>query len=380
MTVEVRTHALGSRLDEFLDVVEEVYRDDPKFVRPLDFELRGRLKKSNPFFEHAEATIFTAHRDGRVVGRATAQIDHAWNERYSEKTAFFGFFDTIDDQEVATRLLESAETFAKSRGMDRIIGPMSLNSNEEMGCLVDGFDTPPMVLMPHHRSYQGGLIEGAGYAKLKDLYAWKYVVAPLSRRAREACEAIRALPEVTARHVDKKNIEREVELVMDIFNDAWSDNWGFVPLTRGELKKLADDFKLLLVPELTYIVSIDGEPAAFAIAIPNLNEHMKDLNGKLLPTGALKLLWRLKVLGGSTARLALLGVRKKFRGVKKYGALSTYMYAELSKSGQRLGITWGELSWTLEDNHPVNLAIKFMGGRIYKTYRLYEKPLVARAD
>lgn len=375
MTVEIRTHALGSKLDDFLNVVDLVYADDPKFVRPLDFELRSRLKKSNPFFEHAEATIFTAHRDGRVVGRATAQIDHAWNERYAEKTAFFGFFDTIDDQEVATKLLEAAESFAKSHGMSRLLGPMSLNSNEEMGCLVDGFDTPPMVLMPHHRSYQGSLIEGAGYSKVKDLYAWKYVVAPLPRRAREACEAIRALPEVTARHVDKSQIEREVELVMDIFNDAWSDNWGFVPLTRGELKKLADDFKLLLVPELTYIVSIDGEPAAFAIAIPNLNEHLRDLDGKLFPTGALKLLWRLKVLGGSTARLALLGVRKKFRGMKKYGALSTYMYAELSKSGQRLGITWGELSWTLEDNHPVNLAIKFMGGRIYKTYRLYEKPL-----
>jgi hypothetical protein len=375
VSIEIKNRALGQGLQEFLDIADLVYADDPKFVRPLDFELKGRLSKSNPYFEHAEATLFVAYKDGKPVGRASAQIDHAWNERYREKSGFFGFFDTIEDQEVATALLRAAENYLRDKGMERIIGPMSLNSNEEMGCLIDGFDTPPMVMMPHHRRYQGALIEGAGYKKLKDVYAWKYVVAPLPRRAKEAYEAIRALPEVTARHIDKSNLSREVELVMDIFNDAWSENWGFVPLSKSELKKLAEDFKLLLVPELTYIVSIDGEPAAFAIAVPNMNEHMADLRGKLFPTGALKLLWRLKVLETTTARLALLGVRKKFRGVKKYGALSTYMYAELTKSGQRLGITWGELSWTLEDNHPVNLAIKFMGGRIYKTYRVYEKPL-----
>jgi len=152
-------------------------------------------------------------------------------------------------------------------------------------------------------------------------------------------------------------------------------NWGFVPLTRAELKKLGEDFKLILEPKLTFLVSIDGEPAAFAIAIPNINEHLRYLSGKLLPTGALQLLWGLKVKGTRTARLALLGVRKKFRNTKKYGALSTFMYAEMSKSGQRLGIDWGELSWTLEDNAPVNLGIKMMGGTVYKTYRIYKKPL-----
>src|SRR5690606_4499006 len=160
----------------------------------------------------------------------------------------------------------------------------------EMGCLVDGFDMPPMVMMPHHRPYQGKLIEGAGFVKAKDLYAWRYVVGPLPKRAQKAVDMIAALPEVRTRHVDKKNLENEVRLVMDIFNDGWSDNWGFVPLTTPELKKLADDFKLLLVPELTQIVEIDGEPAAFAIAIPNLNEFIHDLNGKLLPTGVAKLL------------------------------------------------------------------------------------------
>lgn len=375
MSIEIKTIPIGGNFRQFLDVVDLIYQNDRHYVRPLDFELKGRLSKNYPFWQHARGIAFTAHKDGVCVGRITAQIDDLWNERHGSKTAFFGFIDTIDDAEVARRLLGEAEAWAKAQGMTDIIGPMSLGSNEEMGCLVDGFDRPPMVLMPHHRPYQGPLIEAAGYEKEKDLFAWRYVVGPLPPRAQRASEAIRALPEVSIRHLDKTNIAREVELVMEIFNDAWQENWGFVPLTRAELKKLGEDFKLILEPKLTFLVSIDGEPAAFAIAIPNINEHLRYLSGKLLPTGALQLLWGLKVKGTRTARLALLGVRKKFRNTKKYGALSTFMYAEMSKSGQRLGIDWGELSWTLEDNAPVNLGIKMMGGTVYKTYRIYKKPL-----
>lgn len=375
MSIEIKTIPIGGNFKEFLDVVDLIYQGDPKYVRPLDFELKSRLSKNYPFWQHAHGIAFTAHKNGKCVGRVTAQIDALWNERYGTKTAFFGFLDTVEDPEVARRLLSAAEAWAKREGMTDIIGPMSLGSNEEMGCLIDGFDRPPMVFMPHHRPYQGPLIEAAGYAKEKDLFAWRYVVGPLPARAQRASDAIRALPEVTIRHLDKAKLNREIELVMDIFNDAWADLWGFVPLTRAELKKLADDFKLILEPRLTYLVSINGEPAAFAIAVPNLNEHLRHLSGKLLPTGGLSLLWGLKVKGTTTARLALLGVRKKFRNTKKYGALSTYMYAEMSKSGQRLGIHWGELSWTLEDNTPVNLGIKMMGGSVYKTYRVYKKQL-----
>lgn len=376
MGIRITQVALGGKLDDFLSVVDSIYRDDPKYVRPLDFDLKSRLSPKNPFFRHAEGSIFVAYDGSRPVGRATVQIDHSWNERYTEKTAFFGFLETTPSQEVASALLREAEAYAKGRGMDRIIGPVSLSTNEEMGCLIDGFDTPPMVLMPHHLPYQGSLIEGAGYSKVKDVYAWKYVVGGLPERAKKASAMIAELPEVSYRQVDKSRIKEEVELVMDIFNDAWSENWGFVPLTRAELQKLAEELRLILVPELTLIVSVDGEPAAFAVALPNVNEHIRKLNGKLFPTGALKLLWGLKTQGTKTARLALLGVRKKYRNVKKYGALSTFMYAELAKMGQRIGIHWGELSWTLEDNAPVNLAIKFMGGRIYKTYRIYGKSLI----
>jgi hypothetical protein len=373
--VEIREVALGGNLKDFLDVVDYIYLGDAKYVRTLDFDLKQRLSKKNPFFRHGDGALFAAYLNGKCVGRVSAQIDHLWNERYKEKTGFFGFFDTIEDQAVADALLERANAWLRARGMKRVLGPMSLNSNEEMGCLIEGFDTPPMIMMPHHREYQGGLIEQAGFKKTKDLFAWKYVVGPLPPRAQKAVTMIEELPEVKLRHIDKNHLEREVKLVMDIFNDGWSDLWGFVPMTEPELKKMAEDFKLLLVPELTYIVEIDGEPAAFAIAIPNLNEFIHDLGGKLSPLGMAKLLWRFKVQGGKTARLALLGIRKKFRSTKKYGALSAFMYSALSKSGAKLGIEWGELSWTLEDNTPVNLGIKLMGGNVYKKYRLYEREL-----
>lgn len=375
MTITIKDIPLGGNLRDFLSVVNEIYAGDPHYVRPLDMEISGRLSRKNPFFEHAEGMIFVAYEHGLPVGRCTAQIDANYNERHQESVGFFGFLDTVDKQEVATALLERAAAFLRDRGMKRMMGPFSISSNDEIGCLVDGFATPPMIMMPHHRPYQGALIEGAGLQKIKDLYAWRYVVGPLPVRAQKGYDQIAALPEVTVRNVDKSRLPEEVAEVMSIFNDAWSDNWGYVPLSRAELAKLADEFKLILEPRLTLVMSVDGEPAAFAIAVPNINEHLKGLDGKLFPTGAASLLYGMKVRGTRTARLALLGVRKKYRSMKRYAGMSTYMYAELAKAGQRLGIDWGELSWTLEDNTPVNLGIKLMGGKIYKTYRIFEKAL-----
>ncbi len=375
MSVEIRRIGVGGKLNDFLGVVDYIYRDDPHFVRPLDLDMSQRLSHKNPFFEHAEAEFFTAHRNGKCVGRATAQIDRLHLERYNDGVGFFGFLDTINDQEVVNELLAAAEGWLRARGIKRMRGPMSLSINEEMGCLVDGFDMPPMILMPHHLPYQAALIQKAGFAKLKDLYAWRYSVGDVPKRAQKAHDEIAALSEVTSRHADKQHIERDVGIVMDVFNDAWSDNWGFIPYTKSELKKMAEDFKLLLVPELTQICYVDGEAAAVAVALPNLNEIIADFRGKLFPFGLPKLLWRLKVERPKTARLAILGIRKKYRNVRKYAGLSTYMYVELNNAGARAGFRWGELSWTLEDNAPVNVAIKFMGGKIYKTYRIYEKEL-----
>jgi len=372
MSLEIRERPIGSKLKDFLDVVDYIYQGDPEYVRPLDMELRQRLSKKNPFFEHAEGTIFTAHRNGWCVGRCTAQIDRGHLERYRDDVGFFGFFDTADDAEVAQALLDQCARWLSARGMKRMRGPLSLNMNEEIGCLIEGFDTPPMIMMPHHRPYQGGLIEQAGLSKVKDLYAWRYTVGELPKRAAKARQDIEALPEVRSRHTDKRRLQAEVRVIMNVFNDAWSDNWGFVPLTENELKKMADDLKFIVVPELTYITEIGGEPAAVALAFPNINELIRDLDGKLLPTGLAKLLYRLKVKGPKTARLMILGIRKKFRNVRKYAGLSIYLYAKLNESGKKLGIEWGELSWTLEDNAPVNVGIKFMGGKIYKRYRLFE--------
>ncbi len=384
MSVEVQKIEIDQRvrwfappriLKDFKDVVDDIYRDDPLFVRPLDFDLGQRLSPKNPFFLHAEGAAFVAYRGGRAVGRVTAQIDREHLARHGDDAGFFGFLDTIDDEEVAKALLDAAASWLRERGMKTMRGPMSLNINEEMGCLVDGFDTPPMLMMPHHRAYQGGLIEQAGLTKTKDVFAWKYIPGELPPRAKRAADEIAKLPEVTTRHADPRHLARDVRILMDVFNDAWSDNWGFVPLTEPELKKMADDMSLILVPELTQIVSVDGEPVAIAVALPNINEMIQDLHGKLLPTGALKLLFRLKVRGPDTARLILLGIRKKLRNVRKYAAMSAFMYGKLNEAGLELGIRWGELSWTLEDNAPVNVGIKMMGGKVYKTYRVYERAL-----
>jgi hypothetical protein len=373
--LEIRQIPMGGRIDDFLNIVDHIYWDDPAYVRPLDMELRDRLNpKKNPFFQHGEGTIFCAYRGGRCVGRVTAQIDRDHLARYRDATGFFGLLDTVDDADVARALLARAETWLRGKGMTHVRGPLSLSINEELGCLVEGFDTPPYVMMPHHRRYQGSLIEQAGYHKAKDFFAWSYRVGDLNARVKRAREEVLALPDVSYRRASLKNLDADVELLVEIYNDAWQDNWGFVPFTRREVEKMASDFRPLLVPEITCIVSIDGEPAAMALAIPNVNELAYDFNGKLLPNLP-KLLWRLKVKGPRSARLILLGIRRKWRGVRKYAALSAFMYAEMNDGGRKLGIREGELGWTLEDNGRVNAGIQLMGAKLYKKYRVYEKSL-----
>jgi hypothetical protein len=374
MAVEIRETKIGGKLNDFLNVVDYIYRGDPNYVRPLDMETKDRLSPKNPFFEHADGVIFTAYRNGWCVGRVTAQIDREHLARYNDDVGTFGFLDTIDDEDVAKALLDAASSWLRARGMKRIRGPLSLSLNEEMGCLVDGFDSPPMIMMPHHRAYQGGLIEKAGFEKLKDAFAWRYTVGDLPPRARRAHDEIEAMPEIKSRHVDMKNLDADLRVIMDVYNDAWSDNWGFVASTERELTKMAADLKLIAVPELSYITEIDGEPAAVALALPNVNELIGDMKGKLV-MNLPKLLWRLKVVGPHSARLIILGIRKKYRNQRKYAAISAYLYAKMNAAGKRLGLSWGELSWTLEDNAAVNAGIKLMGGKVYKTYRIFEKSL-----
>jgi hypothetical protein len=378
MAIEIKELREGDKKTrkDFLDVVDAIYADDPHYVRPLDMDVEDRLdRKKNPFFDHGEATAWVAYRDGRPVGRISAQIDRSHLERYKDDAGFFGFLDTVNDPEVTRVLIDEAAAWTKARGMKTIRGPLSLNINEELGCLVEGFDTPPMIMMPHHRTYQGGLIEQAGLHKLKDFYAWNYEVGNVPARAQKAHDEIKAMPEIKTRPADPKHLLDDVRVLMEIFNDAWSDNWGFVPLSQRELEKMATDLKLILIPELSFITFIDGEAAAVALALPNINEAIHDLNGKLLPFGLPKLLWRLKVRGTKSARLIILGIKKKYRHVRRYAGLSAYLYVAMNNAGRLLGIQRGELSWTLEDNSAINAGIRLMGGRIYKKYRVYERAL-----
>lgn len=377
MGIELRELSSGKKvLKDFLNVVDRIYEGESNYVRPLDFDVSDRLDpKKNPFFEHAEGTGWVAYQDGRPVGRITAQIDREHLARHKDGAAFFGFLDTINDADVTETLLAEATAWAKSRGMARLRGPFSLNINEECGCLVEGFDSPPNAMMTYHRPYQGGLIETAGLKKVKDLYSWGYEVGRVPPRAQRAYDEIAAMPEITVRPVDTKNMLADVEVVMDIFNDAWSDNWGAVPLTQNELKKMADDFKLILVPELTKLVFINGEAAAVSIAVPNINEAISDLGGQLFPLGFTKLLWRLKVRGVKTGRLVILGIRKRFRNIRRFGGLSAYLYVAMNQAAHLIGLNSGELGWTLEDNAAINTAIRLMGGRVVKRYRLYEKDI-----
>jgi len=377
MAIEIREHTPGKDIDDFVRAGFEVFRGDPVWIPPLDMEIRDRLTpKKNPFFEHADVTLFTAWRDGKLVGRTSASIDREHLRIHEDEAGFFGYFDTVDDPAVARALLGAAEAWIRRHGMKRMRGPLSLSINEEVGTLIEGFDEPNCLMMAHARPWQAALAEGAGLTKVKDLLAWKYdVPAKVLRRPDQAWDAIQALPEVRMRSVDKSRMLEELKIILEIFNDAWSENWGFVPATAGEMEKAASDLKLIIDENLAFFVEVDRRPVAICICLPNLNEAIADLDGKLFPLGFAKLLWRAKVSGIKSARLVMLGIRKELRGVKRYGALSLAICAELSKRGYRNGYRWAELSWTLEDNHPINLGIKAMGARVYKKYRIFEKPL-----
>lgn len=376
MSIEIREHTPGEDLDDFVRAGHVVFAGDRAWVPPLEFDLRARLTPGkNPFFKRGEVALFTAHRGGRLVGRCSAQLDHEHLRIHQDRTGFFGFFDTIDDDEVGRALIEAAADWLRRRGMERMRGPLSLNMNEEVGVLIEGFEHPPHILMSHSRAWQDRVAQAAGLEKAKDLLAWRFEVGTMPARALRAWEQVRQMPEVRIRSVDTKKMDRELAVVMEIFNDAWRDNWGWVPATDEEVKKTGEDLKLILDREMALVAEIDDRPVAICIVLPNLNEVARDFGGKLGPVQIAKLIWRLKVKRPKSSRLMMLGIRRELRGQKKYGGLSHALYVEIAKRGERLGYEWGELSWTLEDNHPINLGIKSVGAKVYKKYRVYERPL-----
>jgi hypothetical protein len=375
--VSVRPVRTRAERKAFIRLQWEVMRGVPHWVPPLRLERKELIDpRKNPFFEHGEAELFLAYRGGVPVGRISAQVDRLHLERYGDDTGFFGFFDAPDDPAVARALWEAVEGWHRARGHARVRGPFQLNINGEAGVLVDGFDTPPSLMMPHNPPYYGALLEGLGLGKAKDLYAWRYHPGELTEPTRMLADMTRGVEGLIVRGIDTSRLPEEVRTIMTIFNEAWSNNWGYVPLTELELEKMAKEFKLIVDPAIALVAELDGEPAAMALALPNLNAAIHDLNGRLLPFGWAKLLWRLKVHKPNSARLVLLGIRPKFRGRPELKGLSVLLYSEIHTRGTAAGYTGAsELSWTLEDNRKINQGIALMGGKKYKTYRVYEKAL-----
>nr|WP_245214201.1 dATP pyrophosphohydrolase [Pararoseomonas indoligenes] len=363
-------------MERFIRLPHALMRDDPAWVPPLLLERREALSPAkNPWFRHAEAAFWIARRDGRDVGRISAQDDRLVPEMEGGRPAHFGLLAAEDDGEVFAALLATAEDWARNRGRRQILGPFSLSINEQTGLLVSGFDTPPMLMMPHDPPYAGGRLEALGYAKARDMLA--YVSDGLDPLPQAAARAIaRGLPSgVTLRPMRKAALREEVAALIDIFNEAWSGNWGFVPFTAEEVAHLASELRPLLNERLVWFAEIEGRPVGFAVCLPNLNEAIRDLGGRLLPFGWARLLWRLKVAGVSSARVPLMGVRREI-GLGMFGrVLPLFLVEALRKEALALGIRRIEMSWVLEDNLPMRHMAESFGAKAYKTYRVYGKAL-----
>ena len=361
---------------EFINFPYELYKNASNWIAPLKMERKEFLSpKKNPYFQSADVQFFIAKRDGQVVGRISAQVNREHNKRYNEKTGHFGLFECVNDSEVARALFQQAEQWLRLRGMNKIVGPYSLSINEESGLLIEGFNSAPYPFMPHNFSYYENLISTLGFSKVKDLIAWNYdITKPIPEVAQQIADAVREYPNLTIREVDQKNIRRDVRIISDVFNSAWSKNWGFLPWSDAEIEKMAKDFKMILNPRLALIAEVNGVPAAISIAIPNYHEAIADLKGSLFPFGLFKLIYRLKTNKVKSARLCLLGIKKEFRNDVLAG-LSVCLYAEMHKRAKMIGMTHGELSWTLDDNEKINNGIALMGGEPYKKFRIFEKAL-----
>ena len=361
-------------LNEFIRLPWSLYRDDPMWVPPLLIERRMHLSPKNPYFEHATYCAWMAHRDSKPVGRISAQVDQLHLDRYRDATGFFGMLEAEDKAETFQALLDIAESWLRDQGMQRVLGPFNLSINQESGLLVAGFDRPPSVMMGHARPYYGTRIEQHGYQKVKDLLAY-IIRADFKRSAAMKKITDRAKGRVKTRPIRKSRFQEDLNFIQNIYNDAWSHNWGFIPFTQKEFEHLGNALKLLVDKELVRIGEVDGVPAAFIAVLPNLNEVIRDLNGRLLPFGWLKMLWRLKVKYPKTARIPLMGVRRKYHDSLLGAALAYMLIGDLQDPGVRRGVQEVELSWILEDNTKMRNIIENISGRVYKTYRIYAKNL-----
>jgi GNAT superfamily N-acetyltransferase len=358
----------------FIKLPWRLYRNEASWVPPLVSERRRHLDRSrSPFFQHAEAEYFLAWRDDEPAGRVTAQVDRRLNEFQDNRWGLFGFFEAEDDPEVAGALLETAEGWLRERGRDRLVGPMDFSTNHECGLLVEGHERMPQILENWHHPYYASLLEGHGLTKAMDLLKWDIYLSDRDQRLLPVLEKLAAELEpkhgIRIRHMRRRDFRAEVRRFMDIYNSAWERNWGFVPLTDAELEHYAKELKPILDENWAMIAERDGEVVAAALTLPDYNQVLKRLNGRLLPLGWAKaLLARRKI---DSVRVFALGVRPEYQ----HTGVAAGLYIEHFEMAKATPQKWGETGWILETNKSMNRAMAAMGGRVVKRYRIYEKPL-----
>jgi len=358
----------------FLKVSYGIYGNDPHWVAPLLMDLKKVFTDENPLFDHAKMELWVATRDGRDVGRIAGIIDQAFNKPGAEPAAFFGFFETANDPAVTSALFKTVEQWAAGQGMKRVLGPMNPTTNDECGLLTEGFDSAPVFMMTYNPRYYLPLVEAAGYCKAKDLLAYMIDLAtiPMDRLKRIAGKVRDRNPDVALRPVRKKTLEQDILKVKEVYNAAWQDNWGFVPMTDREVDFMAERLKPLLMEGLIWLAEVKGEPVGFLLALPDYNIAMQPLKGKLLTPAIFGFLpYALGWKKLPRTRVLTLGVKEKYRS----RGLETAMLIEGLKTGFDSGVRESEASWILEDNVLMCRMLEAIGGRVYKKYRIYEKRL-----
>ena len=375
--IKIRTVATKQDRKAFVDFAWAVYKDDKAWVPPLKDEVHGLLDpRKNPWFGHGRAALFLAERGGRVVGRISAQVDDLVQTHMEAGLGQWGMFEAVDG-ETAAALIAHAEQWLRDEGMTKALGPISISIWDEPGLLIDGFEQPPMVMMAHHLPTYRAWIEGAGYTKAKDLYTYQLDIridmVPVIDRLIKAGEKN---PRIRIREVDKSDFDKEAAIIMALLNDAWSDNWGYVPLTEAEIAYAGKKLKPIIYEDLVRIAEVDGEPAAFMITIPDVNEMIRDLNGDLFPFGWAKLLWRLRKPRTTRVRVPLMGVAKKYQGGRLAGQLAFMLIEYIRRACvTKYGVHYGEFGWVLEDNQGMMSIAQLPGAEINHTYRIYQKTL-----
>ena len=358
----------------FFKMPWSIYQDDPAWVPPLIMDLEHQFAPENPYFAHARMQSWLAFRGTRAVGRISAQIDRLHLEYQHEQCGFFGMLEAEDRSETFAALLNTAQAWLQAQGMKSIMGPFNLSINQECGLLTSGFESPPYIMMGHAKPYYSRRISEQGYSPRKELLAYTVRTDFTPPRAMLALTR-RVKKNIHIRPLNRSRFNEELQIIGDIFNDAWSENWGFIPLTKAELEAMGKDLKLLVDKQFIQIAEVDGQPAAMIVALPNINEIITDLNGRLLPLGWLKLLWRLKVKHPKTVRIALMGVKKQYQHQLIGAALAFLVIDAVRHRVIKKGVTDVEMSWILEDNREMRKFLEAAGSRISKRYTIYHKEI-----